>query len=447
MKSLEKLQNYQSIVSRETLMIILGSLFLFTLFYPIRYIYFTNSSYYTGAYSDFTSFSSYLSDILIAIFFFFNWKRFYHNHIIYFFAIVGLWLIITILRSTGYLPLELYFLVKFQELFIVFLFFSDIKHLRKGGKIMLWTYVGLLLSQCLIGFYQFFAQKSVGLSFLGESPLGLLTVGVAKIVSHETSFLRIYGTLPHPNILSAFILVGLGLICWQILVSVTRKRLIFLYISLFIAITGLILTFSRAGYLAAIVSLIALWLFHVVRNGVTNRSRNLAIALIVFAGLNVGMFHEFLDTRATISDSAVKERMFYNKIGLEMIKDRPISGLGLGSSVLHMKQYAHTDLKPWEIQPIHNYYILTAAETGIVGFLLLIGFFVYLAVRLVKKTAGTVDSAIYMRRVFLGTTFLGILVLMLFDHYFYTIQSTQMLLWAILGLIFAELKRDDAAYL
>lgn len=447
MKTLDKIKNYESVVSRETLMIILGSLFLFTLFFPIRYVYYTNSAYFTGAYSDFTSFSSNLSDILIAIFFFFNWKWFYNNKIIYFFAFIGFWLTIGILRSAGYLPLELYFLVKFFEFFIVFLFFSDIKHLRKGGKIMLWTYLGLVLSQCFIGFYQFFAQKSIGLSFFGESPIGLMLPGVAKIVSRGTDYIRIYGTLPHPNILSAFILVGLGLICWQILVSVTRKRLIFLYISLFILITGLILTFSRAGWLGTGVALGSLGVFYGLRNGITKRSLHLGLAIVLFTGISVGMFHDFVATRATWSDAAVKERAFYNKIGMQMIKDHPLSGLGVGSSVLHMKQYSQVELKPWEIQPIHNYYILTAAETGVVGFLLIIGFFLYLAVRLAKKTAETVDPAIYMRRIFLGSTLLGIFTLMLVDHYFYTIPSTEFLLWAILGLIFAELKRNDEAYL
>lgn len=447
MNILEKIDDYESIVSRETLMIILGSLFIFTIFFPIRYVFYTNLSYYTGAYSDFTSFSLYLSDILVAIFFFFNWRRFYHNNIIYFFAILGLWLIITIVRSMGYIPLELYFLVKFYEFFIVFLFFSDIKHLRKGGKIMLWTFLGSLFVQSLLGIYQFYAQKSLGLSFFGESPIGQLIAGVAKIVSHETTYVRVYGTMPHPNIFSAFIIVGITLISWQILVAVARKRLILLYILLFLAITTLILTFSRAGYLGGGVMLAALGLGYYLKFGLSKRALKLGIAIILFIFINIGIFEQFVVTRATISDAAVKERVFYNNIGVKMIKDHPFTGLGVGSSVLHMKQYAGTELKPWEIQPIHNYYLLTMAETGVVGFGLLIGFFFYLMVKLIKKTTGTKDPAVYMRRVFLGSVLLGCLTLMLFDHYFYTIQSSQFLFWAILGLIFADLKRDDEAYL
>jgi O-antigen ligase len=448
MKLTDSLPSYDKIVSRETLMIILGSLFLFTLFFPIRYVFYTNSAYATGAYSDFTSFSLYLSDIIIAIFFIFNWRRFYDNNIIYFFAVVGLWLVLTILRSTGYLPLELYFLFKFDEMFIVFLFFSDIKHLRSGGKIMLWTYLGLLFLQSLIGIYQFWAQKSLGLSFFGESFIGALVPGVAKIVSHETTFIRIYGTLPHPNILSAFLVVGLGLIAWQILEAVNRKYLLFLYISLFGALTSLVLTFSRAGYLAAAVVVAGIIAGYLVKHGFSNRMRNFVVGLILFIGLNMVLFNPFLQTRATISDDATKERIFYNQIGFKMIHDNPITGQGVGSTVLHMEQYSPVKLQPWEIQPIHNYYILTLAEIGIVGFCLLIGFFIYLLIKIVKKTTGrSSDPAVYMRRVFLTSLLLGILVLMMFDHYFYTIQSTQMLLWAILGLIFADIKRRDEKYL
>ncbi len=447
MKIVESVKNYQSIVSRETLMIILGSLLIFTIFFPVRYVFYTNLSYYTGAYSDFTSFSLYISDIIILIFFFFNWKRFYENNIVYFLVILGSWLALTVMRSTGNTSLELYFLFKFYELFVVFLFFSDIRHLRKGGKIMLWTYLGLLISQILISFYQFFAQKSVGLYFFGESPIGQLLPGVARIVSHETTLVRAYGTFPHPNIFSAFLMVGVMLIAWQILVSLSQKRLIFLYSLLFATITTTILTFSRAGWLGTVVALATMGIIYLAKNGITKRGIHFSIAIVVIVSINIGIFHQFLASRTTITDAAIHERIFYNKIGLEMIKDHPISGLGIGSSVLHMKQYAGIELKPWEIQPIHNYYLLTAAETGLVGFVLLIGFFLYLTLNLIRKILKSHDPVVYMRRMFLASILFGFFSIMLFDHYFYTLQSPQIIFWIILGLIYAELKRKDEVYL
>lgn len=54
--------------------------FVISLFFPIRYVFPTSESYITGLYSDFTSFSLYLSDIFLFIAFFFilwyNYKSF-----------------------------------------------------------------------------------------------------------------------------------------------------------------------------------------------------------------------------------------------------------------------------------------------------------------------------------------------------------------------------------
>jgi hypothetical protein len=44
-------------------------LFLFSLLFPIRHVFLTHSSYLSGQYSDFASFSLYLSDILLFLLF------------------------------------------------------------------------------------------------------------------------------------------------------------------------------------------------------------------------------------------------------------------------------------------------------------------------------------------------------------------------------------------
>ena len=49
----------------------------------------------------------------------------------------------------------------------------------------------------------------MGFWFLGESILGPEIPGVAKIVVAGGKILRAYGTFPHPNILAAFLLLGL----------------------------------------------------------------------------------------------------------------------------------------------------------------------------------------------------------------------------------------------
>ena len=114
----------------------------------------------------------------------------------------------------------------------------------------------------------------------------------------------------------------------------------------------------------------------------------------------------------------------------------------MGESLLHMEQYSPIALEAWQIQPIHNYFLLSAAELGILGALILIWILIshlsgiWGLFRNSKFEIRNSESSNY--RLLLFTILLCFLVLMQFDHYFYTLQQTQMLLWIILGLIAAE---------
>jgi uncharacterized membrane protein YjgN (DUF898 family) len=114
-------------------------------------------------------------------------------------------------------------------------------------------------------------------------------------------------------------------------------------------------------------------------------------------------------------------------------------------------------LNPYQIQPIHNYFLLAAAELGIPGMLILIWIFILHLKKLVfgikydvsaelntkyfiQNTNQNKEKVLY--KLTLLTILISFLVLMQFDHYFYTLQQTQMLLWVVLGLIAAETKKS-----
>src|SRR5207237_1306628 len=65
--------------------------------------------------------------------------------------------------------------------------------------------------QSILAIIQFASQKSVGLYKLGELHLNVLDLGLAKLILNSHTYLRPYGTFPHPNPLSAFLLVTLFL--------------------------------------------------------------------------------------------------------------------------------------------------------------------------------------------------------------------------------------------
>jgi hypothetical protein len=135
--------------------------FVISLFFPIRYVFPTSESYITGLYSDFTTFSLYLSDIFLFIaFFFILWhikldlfKKLFSNH--YSLPTFLFWLILAIFLFNPHITaLNFWSFFKFFELIIVAygttkLVFSD-ERLAFRNTFFL-TFISLGTIQSIIG--------------------------------------------------------------------------------------------------------------------------------------------------------------------------------------------------------------------------------------------------------------------------------------------------------
>lgn len=425
--------------------------FIISLFFPLRKVFFSNSAYLTGAYSDFTSFSLYLSDILILT----TWglilisrggARDMAHHVVKNLKWFIFWLILGFLwhykENSG---LNWYFLLKYAELIVAYETTAYIFSRFQIKKLFLKLFILLGTFQSILALTQFWLQKSVGLPYLGENLLNISILGVAKIVSGGTTFIRGYGTFPHPNLLSAFLVFSIFSLLFFIYQSKTSKTRVLYSILLFINTLGLTVTFSRGAFLALGIGLIIFFIPSLIRRGGPEPVRGagwfkLSVLIFSYILLSFVIFHPFLLTRATISDPATLERKQYNQIALKIIKDKPIFGIGAGESVLHMEQYSEKRLETWKKQPIHNYFLLSAAELGIPGALILIWIFLWH----LKSLILNLKSKLSPWHLALSAILISFLILMLFDHYFYTLQQTQMLLWVVLGFITAETQTKPA---
>jgi O-antigen ligase len=437
-------------------------LFIGSLFFPIRYVFFTNSAFQTGAYSDFTSFSLYLSDILLFLLFLSiivpRGKEFIaivkSQLSIAFFIF---WLILAIIwHFNTFSSLNWYFLLKYAELIVAYGTISVLFKDLSIKKAFFWLFASLTGVQSLLALWQFIIQKSVGLKILGEQVLSPQILGVAKIVSGGTKLIRGYGTFPHPNLLSAFLVAGILITVYLMLKASKKWAKLLLGFLLFLNIMGLAITFSRSAYLALGIAAAIFFGYLLVQIPEKMTKRKVGAILMIFCGsaiISFLLFRPYILTRATITDQASIERSTYNKIGLQLIKDHPLFGTGIGESVLHMGQYSGIKLEPWQKQPIHNYFLLAAAELGIPGALILIWTFLFhlfgvwnLKIsKLFKNWKLEIRNLqLNLYHLTLSTIVLAFLVLMMFDHYFYTLQQTQMLLWAVLGMIADETQNPSA---
>ncbi|MDE2311989.1 MAG: O-antigen ligase family protein [Patescibacteria group bacterium] len=317
-----------------------------------------------------------------------------------------------------------------MECFVAYGTFKVVFTKTSQKLIFLKAFVVLSAIQAVIATGQFILQHPLGLNKLGEQLISPTQTGFAKIFISGLAFVRGYGTFPHPNPLSAFLVTGILMAIYLFHQNQGKTERVLYGTAIFLNIIGLTTTFSRAAILAAISGIIVYFAFLLWQKQLIWPAKQALIIVFLSIFASLALFSPFLLARATISDSASLERIFYARVGLKIIENHPIIGIGAGESVLHMQQYSWIQLQPWQIQPVHNYFLLAAAELGIVGAAILCWIFLKHLLALVRRPHS-------QESFLLASIFISFLILMQFDHYFYTLQQTQLLLWIILGFMAA----------
>lgn len=441
-------------VARETSWIekieLIGTIgIIFSIFFPIRYVLQNHLSTLLGYYSDFTAISLYLSFFLVLILIVIQVYKDINKgeqKLFYLKILLGLVLGIILYQLNVNPELREISFYHFLRICCVLLlgyhvYKSDIWLKYKG--LLLWIFILMASIQSVIAITQFLLQHSLGINILGESPITISTYGVAKIVSHGTTFIRGYGTLPHPNILSAILVISSILNLHLLNNSIHKYQKIVLSVSFFLITMGVFVSFSRAGLLAYVVGLTTWWIITYFRTKSVSFIKKIWIIplSIIISGL---IFMPWLISRSTIVDQASVERSAYNKAGLEILKNNWVIGTGPGTNLFHMKQKLKNQLEEWNIQPIHNYWLITLAEWGIIG-LFMVVFLVYTFFKFSKALIQNLfgfsprGEKITCWQVSIYSIFLVFLILSCFDHYFYTIWSTQLILWIFIGLIWQSI--------
>lgn len=378
-----------------------------------------------GNFNEWTSIYLYLTDLLLlAILFLWLWrqrkKRFFQAG--FKISSGGLVIFLTLalisLVKAENLQLGFYSWFKLLELAAFFFYlkhnFKELFNFSRLSQIILAS--GLLQSLIAVGQYGW--QKSLGLSFLRESPLGPEIVGVAKINLTGTTFIRAYGTLPHPNLLAVFLFLAIFCLYYLWLKDkINYVCLIVFYGLLFFALT---LTFSRV--IMAVFLTASLTCFLIYFRKFKRKIFYLFLLLLVLGLSFVFLAWPETSSRWAVSldEQSVTLRALYNQAAFFFIQEEPFLGVGLGNFVWRLRQMLDL-LTNWIHQPIHNLYLLIAAEIGLVG----LAAFLFFIFRLFKKNYPNCLLIILSAFLLMGV----------FDHFFWTLQQGQLMLWLILGII------------
>ena len=218
-----------------------------------------------------------------------------------------------------------------------------------------------------------------------------------------------------------------------------------------IMLVGLLFSRSRSGILGALISLLFIALLAQLRV----RRKTWLLGLFVFLAVAVGyglwiglgpMLARFEMLGLGQKEFDVATRLSFYKDALGIIRDYPWTGTGLGTFGVAFRHY-QSDWVVYFVEHVHDDYVEFAAETGLLGAVLLFAPIVYLLVRMI--IAFVTDSRRYRPSVLLGCVG-SVLAILLHSATDFNLQipANALILAVVLGIGYkaacVERKTEDA---
>ncbi len=316
---------------------------------------------------------------------------------------------------------------KFLEIGLLVFYFS-VNYKQKNKLVVLPLAVSIIYTG-LISLGQFLLQRTIGgpFYFLGERTFSSSTPGIALFNLFERSYLRPYATFPHPNALAGYSLVVVALLFKE------KGKSLLYFFSVLMAFVIIVLSFSQNVWLVAL--LVFLLVKFKNRLNISFSCSPLVVLLIVGSLILPIVSKGVILANYSFPENVQDRLELVVAAGIAFVKS-PLIGVGAGNFIALLPQIQKANwafFQPrviWQLQPVHNIYLLILSEMGIIGFLL----FFYIIFRALKKA----EARNHQHLIF---AFLVILLSGVVDHYWFTLQQTQLLFALVLGALFS-LKGD-----
>lgn len=221
----------------------------------------------------------------------------------------------------------------------------------------------------IVAILQYTTNSFFGTEFLGgrgvQESLGYLGL------SRAAGFL--YGA----NCLALFLAIWLPLLILWAITEQSRSLRFISTASFSLGVIALILTFSRGGWLIFIFSLLLIGILSITKKfrWIYRKRRLRFISLGAIIIIVIMPFLRSGIQRITRYDyGAMQSRLPLAKVAINIIRENPIKGIGIGQYLYVMRSYDDT---PERISitfpaPVHNIYLMLAAELGLGALLLFI---------------------------------------------------------------------------
>lgn len=237
---------------------------------------------------------------------------------------------------------------------------------------------------CLLILATFEGLLATG-QFLLRRPLGriieenLFFSPFGETAAEDISQLRSSGTFSDPNTMAVFWLTLIPLIIIQALGKkpLIRNQLL-VFMGLACSLVGLVTTFSRAAWLTFALVFLFLVAYQLKRGSLSFKKGKplFFLILLVFLGLPPLISQRFSSLRYSLWGQGTSgiARIKLIQESWEMIKQKPFLGVGPGNFVQNLATNNFTNLVTYFPYPVHNLYLLIAAEVGLPALVLLVIF-------------------------------------------------------------------------
>lgn len=272
------------------------------------------------------------------------------------------------------------------QLFLLYIVVANSIRTETDIKWLIWALLLGVLVQGVLGTFQGISGRPLGLTFIGEPS--------------QLYFGRSLGTVGHPNSYAAYLATMLPTAFAVLFLNVRWLDRALVGVILCFGALGLLFSLSRSGWLGFVVALTAILIFAVHRRR-RNFHVNFGVAgsLIVILLLLALSQHELIVDRFTSSQATASalSRVTMARGAMAMIQDYPIIGVGANNYSLHMPKYDPFDFKREnQIVIVHNVYLLTTAETGIVGLAAFLWFLISLSIQSIRVTSHAVHDVVWL---------------------------------------------------
>lgn len=289
--------------------------------------------------------------------------------------------------------------------------------------------------QGALGMGQFLAQETFSSKWLGVSQHVPSEGGASVVENSSGRWLRGYGAFPHPNVLGGYLAVILLIIIWKdaknfqfsIFNNSIFKHFILTTLCL-ILFSGLIVSFSRSAWLVFASGFAILFFMQ------KERRKELGKIAIIFSGVALiwisafsPLFFSRLEGQTRLEQKSLDDRSEYVLQSKEIISENFWLGVGAGNYTAEVAQ-KNPEQSIWQIQPVHNVFLLVWSELGIIGIVLFLAILLFVAAKAFSLSP------------ILGFLLYALYFLLFFDHWLWTSHFGLLFFFLILGIIFKQIK-------